>query len=263
MWAKLSSSIVLLPQQQPAAAFFSIANTSTSSASSVCFTRHTIQDTGVLLSSHLFARFCSITQPNIRHIYHQPVQQYTIIEVAQQRVTTITITTTTTTTNTMKHRPILLASISCSLVFIALLQLYTAVQPATGQLSTFAEKLPSFGEFKRIYGKIYASSQEDSRRERIFNKTLTKIDKHNRLFNDGRATYALYPCEYSDMDEQEVATFLKGIILPDDVLDPEEFNKTLQQANNGGKRQRRETLPEVVDYRTSGCLSLPKDQKFW
>lgn len=136
------------------------------------------------------------------------------------------------------------------------------------QLSTFAERLPTFAEFKRIYGKIYATSSEDTRRERIFNKTLSKIDKHNRLFNDGRATYALYPCEYSDMDEQEVATFLKGIILPDDVLDPEEFNKTLS-ANSGQpaavrtRRQAPETLPEVVDYRTSGCLSLPKDQKFW
>lgn len=147
-----------------------------------------------------------------------------------------------------------------------------------GQLSLFAERLPSFNEFKKIYGKIYASTQEDSRRERIFNKTLTKIDKHNRLFNDGRATYALYPCEYSDMDEQEVATFLKGIVLPDDVLDPEEFSKTLQAGggSSGSSRPKRqssavttapagsrEQLPEVVDYRTSGCLSLPKDQKFW
>lgn len=148
----------------------------------------------------------------------------------------------------------------------ALVLITIGSQPSDAQLSTFADKLPGFQEFKRIYGKIYASSQEDSRRERIFNKTLTKIDKHNRLFNDGKATYALYPCEYSDMDEQEVATFLKGIILPDDVLDPEEFNKTL--ASGGSQRTRRqanggkELLPETVDYRTSGCLSLPKDQKF-
>lgn len=143
-----------------------------------------------------------------------------------------------------------------------------------GQLSLFAERLPSFNEFKKIYGKIYASTQEDSRRERIFNKTLTKIDKHNKLFNDNKATYALYPCEYSDMDEQEVATFLKGIVLPDDVLDPEEFSKSLQSsASARPKRQSavttapasatKEQLPETVDYRTSGCLSLPKDQKFW
>lgn len=153
------------------------------------------------------------------------------------------------------------------LSWLVLLQL--AATGSWGQLSTFADKLPAFGEFKRIYGKIYASSQEDARRERIFNRTLAKIDRHNRLFNDGRATYALYPCEYSDMDEQEVATFLKGIILPDDVLDPEEFNKTLSQQQQQVARTRRqaleakEQLPESVDYRTSGCLSLPKDQKFW
>jgi len=147
----------------------------------------------------------------------------------------------------------------------------TSFHVAQAQLSLFAEKLPSFVEFKKIYGKIYASSQEDSRRERIFNKTLTKIDKHNRLYNDGKATYALYPCEYSDMDEQEVATFLKGIILPDDVLDPEEYNKTLAAQNSPRQRRQatsssssgKEVLPESVDYRTSGCLSLPKDQKFW
>lgn len=145
---------------------------------------------------------------------------------------------------------------------LALIQLLSLAGLAEAQISLFAEKLPTFNEFKRLYGKIYASTQEDSRRERIFNKTLTKIDKHNRLFNDGKATYALYPCEYSDMDEQEVATFLKGIVLPDDVLDPEEFNKTLARP----KRQAasaKDQLPEVVDYRTSGCLSLPKDQKFW
>lgn len=146
---------------------------------------------------------------------------------------------------------------------LALVCLLLAVvpTPASAQLSLFADKLPAFNEFKKIYGKIYASTQEDARRERIFNKTLAKIDRHNRLFNDGKATYALYPCEYSDMDEQEVATFLKGIVLPDDVLDPEEFNKTLAPARP--KRQAKtEPLPETVDYRTTGCLSLPKDQKF-
>lgn len=157
------------------------------------------------------------------------------------------------------------------LLLVGLVGLYVLSESASAQLSTFAERLPSFMEFKRIYGKIYASTQEDARRERIFNKTLTKIDRHNKLFNDNKATYALYPCEYSDMDEQEVATFLKGIILPDDVLDPEEFNKTLS-ASGGGVRNRRqaiqpagagkEVLPESVDYRTTGCLSLPKDQKF-
>lgn len=142
---------------------------------------------------------------------------------------------------------------------VSLLALFSNPVQVSGQLSLFADKLPAFAEFKKIYGKIYASTQEDVRREKIFNKTLAKIDKHNRLFNDGRATYALYPCEYSDMDEQEVATFLKGIVLTDDILDPEEFNRTIKEKH----RTKREPLPEVVDYRTSGCLSLPKDQKFW
>lgn len=162
------------------------------------------------------------------------------------------------------------ASLALALSLAALLVLVQQPQKVDGQISLFAEKLPSFGEFKRLYGKIYASSQEDARRERIFNKTLNKIDHHNRLFNDGKATYALYPCEYSDMDEQEVATFLKGIVLPDDILDPEEFNKTLQTGGSSTRTRRqaasseaKEVLPETVDYRTSGCLSLPKDQKFW
>lgn len=146
-----------------------------------------------------------------------------------------------------------------------------SLEQVRGQLSLFAERLPDFTEFKKIYGKIYASSQEDARRERIFNKTLTKIDRHNRLYNDAKATYALYPCEYSDLDEQEVATFLKGIVLPDDILDPEDYSKTLQNSSSiRGRRDvgnstasRKDVLPEKVDYRTSGCLSLPKDQKFW
>jgi hypothetical protein len=156
------------------------------------------------------------------------------------------------------------ASIALASSIIVLLALVGLPSGVEAQISLFADRLPTFAEFKRLYGKIYASSQEDARRERIFNKTLNKIDKHNRLYNDGKATYALYPCEYSDMDEQEVATFLKGIVLPDDVLDPEEFNKTLQ-SGSGATRTRRqaEVLPETVDYRTSGCLSLPKDQKFW
>ena len=156
-------------------------------------------------------------------------------------------------------------ALGLSIAVLALIQLVP--DGADAQISLFAERLPSFGEFKRLYGKIYASSQEDARRERIFNKTLNKIDHHNRLFNDGKATYALYPCEYSDMDEQEVATFLKGIVLPDDVLDPEEYNKTLAGPSPRTRRQAgsegKEVLPETVDYRTSGCLSLPKDQKFW
>lgn len=148
------------------------------------------------------------------------------------------------------------------LIPLAIILIGLTENRVSGQISLFADKLPSFFEFKRLYGKIYASTQEDTRREKIFNRTLAKIDKHNRLFNDGKATYALYPCEYSDMDEQEVATFLKGIILPDDILDPEEFNKTIFE-NNKQVRNKREPLPETVDYRTSGCLSLPKDQKFW
>lgn len=153
---------------------------------------------------------------------------------------------------------------------VGLIAVICAVEQVRGQLSLFAERLPDFTEFKKIYGKIYASSQEDARRERIFNKTLTKIDRHNRLYNDAKATYALYPCEYSDLDEQEVATFLKGIVLPDDILDPEEYSKTLQNSSSIRRRRdaetnstRKDVLPEKVDYRTSGCLSLPKDQKFW
>lgn len=163
---------------------------------------------------------------------------------------------------------------SYALAVICLSLLAGSPSGVSGQLSLFADKLPAFTEFKRIYGKIYASSQEDARRERIFNKTLSKIDLHNRLYNDNKASYALYPCEYSDMDEQEVATFLKGIVLPDDVLDPEDFSKSLQSggSSSSAPRNRRqaatnatgkEVFPEVVDYRTSGCLSLPKDQKFW
>lgn len=171
-----------------------------------------------------------------------------------------------------KYSGALACLIGASWALALLLLLLVADGPggAEAQISLFAEKLPSFVEFKKLYGKIYASSQEDARRERIFNKTLAKIDKHNRMFNDGKATYALYPCEYSDMDEQEVATFLKGIILPDDILDPEEYNRTLAAAPSGRSRrqapapgQGKEQLPDVVDYRTSGCLSLPKDQKFW
>lgn len=173
----------------------------------------------------------------------------------------------TSTVNRLHH---LVGCLTSALIILVLALSWTP-QKADGQLSTFADKLPSFNEFKRIYGKIYASSQEDARRERIFNKTLTKIDKHNRLFNDNKATYALYPCEYSDMDEQEVATFLKGIVLPDDVLDPEEFNKSIKPSGGRSRRQvgvsapgaGKEVLPASVDYRTTGCLSLPKDQKFW
>lgn len=149
----------------------------------------------------------------------------------------------------------------------ALAAFVCTLEQAAGQLSLFAERLPDFNEFKKIYGKIYASTQEDARRERIFNKTLTKIDRHNRLYNDHKATYALYPCEYSDLDEQEVATFLKGIVLPDDVLDPEEYSKSLPNSrvrrDSSDNSTKKDVLPEKVDYRTSGCLSLPKDQKFW
>lgn len=160
-----------------------------------------------------------------------------------------------------------LGALACAA--LALLQLAgLAPTPCEAQLSLFADKLPGFVDFKKLYGKIYASPQEDARRERIFNRTLTKIDKHNRLFNEGRATYALYPCEYSDMDEQEVATFLKGIILPDDIPDPEEYARSLNASSGGPTRGRRqaagkELLPDTVDFRTTGCLSLPKDQKFW
>lgn len=133
------------------------------------------------------------------------------------------------------------------------------------QLSTFAERLPTFAQFKSIYGKIYASPQEDLRREKIFNKTIKKIDRHNRLTNEGKATYALYPCEYSDMDEQEVSTFLKGINLPDDVLDADEYKASLnktRQTRQSPKDTTDATLPDSFDYRTTGCLSLPKNQKF-
>lgn len=152
----------------------------------------------------------------------------------------------------------------------------TNFQYADGQLSLFADKLPTFVEFKKIYGKIYASPQEDARRESIFKKTVAKIDKHNKLYNSAKATYALYPCEYSDMDEQEVATFLKGLVLPDDVLSPEEFNKTLaidsSSSSSSTRLARRQTnlkpnplatkLPDELDYRKTGCVSLPKNQKF-
>lgn len=110
----------------------------------------------------------------------------------------------------------------------------------------------TFDNFRARFGKSYATSEESSRREAIFNANLVKIEQHNA---DPRWTYTLGVNQFADLTSEEFGRlYAKGL---DHHADADLFSSSIR---DGSADLPVESLPEQLDWRTKGVVTPPKNQ---
>jgi len=102
--------------------------------------------------------------------------------------------------------------------------------------------------FKAQHGKAYANQAEDNLRKVNFADNLQRIKDHN----DAGLGFELGVNEYADMTNDEFRDKMLMKNFQPAVL------ASLPSA--GSRRKRRQTVPDAIDWTTSGCITAIKNQ---
>jgi C1A family cysteine protease len=86
--------------------------------------------------------------------------------------------------------------------------------PGSRQVSS--EDRRFFESWKRQYGKSYESYEEEQRAMLNVLAEQSEVEEHNRLYEQGRKTYAIGLNEHSDLSEEEFKLHLLGYDEEDD-----------------------------------------------
>jgi len=129
---------------------------------------------------------------------------------------------------------------------VLLLVLAATATPMLGHNAQLAK----WNEFKRTYGKSYATAEEENRRFNIFIENQRYIDQHNQEFKAGKHTFTVGVNKFADMTNKEFTSRMNGYRMP-----------------SGGRpaapvyqKPAVENIPDSVDWRTQGYVTEVKDQ---
>lgn len=142
----------------------------------------------------------------------------------------------------------------------------------SGQLSSLndgadALRMKTFRMFMRLYNKTY-SPDELPRRMALFFRRRSQVASSTKSFREGKSSFEMRLNRYADWDDSELKQ-LTGVSLPSELLadddDDNDFEVSAGQ-NESDERVVRQQAEETVipaskDWRTSGCISTPIDQK--
>ncbi|XP_064117238.1 procathepsin L-like [Macrobrachium nipponense] len=104
-------------------------------------------------------------------------------------------------------------------------------------------------EFKKAYGKTYASLEEERYRESVHDQNQKFIDDHNAKYDQGLETFSLKMNQFGDMTQDEIVSTMNG-------LQTREGSSTKTFSYDSD-----EPLTETVDWRLKGAVTAVKDQK--
>lgn len=125
-------------------------------------------------------------------------------------------------------------------------------------------RLKTFKMYMRIYNKTY-SPEEIPRRMALFFRRRKEISKSIKSYRAGKSSYALRVNQYTDWYDSELKQ-LTGVAPPTDLAteDPPpsiDKEESIDEADMVVKQVRAEEIPASKDWRSSGCVSTPIDQK--
>ncbi|KAL5020404.1 hypothetical protein ScPMuIL_003296 [Solemya velum] len=104
-------------------------------------------------------------------------------------------------------------------------------------------------QYKTDYSKTYTDGSETARRL-IWESNVQKIERHNRLADEGVYTYTLGMNKFADLTPEEFRQKMNGFRMPEKRA---EGNTFLPASNTGA-------LPKTVDWRKKGYVTPIKDQ---
>lgn len=130
-------------------------------------------------------------------------------------------------------------------------------------------QVQAYNIFLRLYNKTYPA-QELQRRMGLFFMRRREIQNSVQMFRNGLLTFTMKENSFLDWDENELRR-LTGVSVPSQQeLDSELVETSVLSLKRRVTRsadetkmivRRAETLPEHVDWRLTGCVSTPIDQK--
>lgn len=133
-------------------------------------------------------------------------------------------------------------------------------------------RIQTYKMFMSFYNKTYLP-QEIPRRMALFFKRREEIRQSIKDFIEGKSSYAMRENEFTDWDETELKK-LTGVSVPSNEQlesDDREFSGTVSMAvgstmmdvNNEDPNitVKADKIPASKDWRTSGCVYTPIDQK--
>ena len=107
----------------------------------------------------------------------------------------------------------------------------------------------SWMEWRRAFGKVYATAAEAERRQRIFAETLTAIRAQNARNDAGESTYRMGVNQFSDLTNEE---YRKGYLSRPLQRTAEMRVERLSEAHV--------RLGATIDWRTKGAVTPVKNQ---
>lgn len=68
---------------------------------------------------------------------------------------------------------------------------------------------------------MYTDVKEEALRKKVFLKNLQAINEHNAAFDRGESTFREGVNKWTDMTEEEFASRMRGIIMPNEIVKQE------------------------------------------
>ncbi|XP_066951498.1 digestive cysteine proteinase 1-like [Macrobrachium rosenbergii] len=104
-------------------------------------------------------------------------------------------------------------------------------------------------EFKKTYGKSYASQEEELYRKSVYEEKLKFIEEHNKRYEQGLETYTVAVNKFADMTQEEVVSKMTGLKGP--------------RPAKGNNLHKTSATPVAAswDWRDHGAVTPVKDQQ--
>lgn len=106
--------------------------------------------------------------------------------------------------------------------------------------------------FQEDYHKEYSSKEDEERYLTAFKYNLLEIEKHNKLFEDGKVLYKKGITKFADLTAEE---FTEKYGLP--VRPLKIYNDTIDATD---ETKRNKNASEYLDWRKRGAVTKVKDQ---
>jgi cathepsin L len=123
-----------------------------------------------------------------------------------------------------------------------------AAGAAAKAAETAASVLQSFGDYQKIYNKVYATAELAQQAQELFTKNFVGLDEHNKAFAEGKVPFKMGVNEFFDGDLLSILTGLCGTVVPDNVVDEETVATTRRKRETPPKASSFPKGPESVDY---------------
>ncbi|CAI0384772.1 unnamed protein product [Linum tenue] len=122
---------------------------------------------------------------------------------------------------------------------------FSASSPSPHRFTSIGER---FEAWIAAQGRVYADAGEKARRFSIFKKNVAFINHSNKF---GSKTYKLAVNQYADLTNKEFRAAKTGFKKPANLINPGSSSFRYGNASS---------LPDTMDWRTSGAVNPIKDQ---